>query len=255
MSELATATRETLAALAASDRGLRRFGARTHRYELAPPLPADQVAALPDDLRELASTVGAGGAGPYYGWLPLARVLDRPTTAPRGVSTWQRALPIAHLGCGYAAVLPLDGDARGEIWLDARSVGLVRPIAPSFTAFYLDWIDRLAHAAWPEGYVPDGVCPLPNALGGYLAHCEAELGVEPGRLSGPALRDALVRLGPGSIVIAAGASALFLDDDPVDPCIVCARLVDQLAADGLARDVIAPGVEPLPIRPEPADLS
>ncbi|MDQ3370226.1 MAG: SMI1/KNR4 family protein, partial [Myxococcota bacterium] len=79
MSELAATIREALAALAASDRSLARFGANHHRYELAPPLDDAMASALeatlgaplPPDLRELATTLGAGGAGPYLGWIPL----------------------------------------------------------------------------------------------------------------------------------------------------------------------------------------
>jgi hypothetical protein len=146
-------------------------------------------------------------------------------------------------------VAALDGGARGEVWIDARAIGVTRAIQPSFTAFYLDWIDRLAHARWPEPHVPPGACPLAAALSGYLAHCEAERGVAAGTLAGEALRDALLRLGPGAIEVAAeSAVAWFDDDDRVDPCIACARLLDNLAADGLGRDVVAPGVPPRPLR-------
>ena len=37
-------------------------------------------------------------------------------------------------------------------------------------------------------------------------------------------------------------------DDRVDPCIACARLLDNLADDGLGRDVVAPGLPPRPLR-------
>jgi hypothetical protein len=256
VSELYATLREAVRALAAADPALRRFGASHHRYALAPPLAAAELAALehrlgaalPDELRGFAAEVGAGGAGPGYGVVPIDRAAAYVVAAPAG-APWTRGLPLAHLGCGYAAVAALDGSARGELWIDARAIGVTRPIHPSFTAFYLDWIDRLAHARWPEPHVPPGACALAAALSGYLTHCEAEHGVAAGTLAGEPLRDALARLGPGAIEVAAeSAVAWFDDDDRVDPCIACARLLDNLAADGLGRDVVAPGVPPRPLR-------
>jgi hypothetical protein len=236
VSELWATAREAVRALAGTDPGLRRFGAAGHRYALAPPLGAAAIAEvearigeLPDELRGYASELAAGGAGPGYGIVPLA-----------------------HLGCGYAAVVALDGQARGEVWIDARAIGVARPIHSGMTALYLDWIDRLAHARWPEPHVPAGACALAAALSGYLARCEAEQGLAAGALAGPALREALERLGPGAIEIAAEASAggcdWFDDGDRVDPCIACARLIANLAGDGLRRDVVAPGALPRPLR-------
>jgi hypothetical protein len=255
VSELLATVREAVRALAVADPGRVRFGAARHGYELAPPLDAAALdalearleCALPDDVRAFAAGVGAGGAGPGYGVVPIDR-LSATLRAPPG-APWTRGVPVVHLGCGYTAVVALDGAARGEVWIDARAIGVVRPIHATFTAFYLDWIDRLAHARWPEPHVPPGVCPLAAALSGYLAHCETELGLPAGTLAGPALNDALSRLGPGAIEIAADAAAPWFDDgDRVDPCIACARLVDNLAADGLRRDVVAPGLPPRPLR-------
>ena len=262
MSELATTVREALASLARADRGCRRFGAAHHRYQLAPPLSPDALDGLartlgdelPADLRAFVGEVGSGGAGPAHGWLPIARAVDHVIAAPPGVRAWTRALPLAHLGCGYAAVLPLDGEARGSVWIDARVLDLVAPIDGSFTGFYLDWIDRLARGAWPEGHVPPGACALAAALSGYLGVCEQRRGLAAGSLAGEPLRAALAELGPGAIELAAEASpGLFEPGDRVDPCLVCARLLDTLAADGLGHDVVAPGVPPLPLRPPRAD--
>jgi len=256
VSELFATVREAVRALAAADAGLRRFGASHHRYELRAPLAAAELpglearlgAELPDDLRGFVAEVGAGGAGPGYGIVPLDRAAPYVVAAPPD-APWTRSLPLAHLGCGYTAVAVLDGGARGEVWIDARAIGVTGPIHPSFTAFYLDWIDRLAHARWPEPHVPVGACALAAALSGYLAHCEAERGLATDTLAGEALRDALSRLGPGAIEVAAESSvAWFADGDRVDPCIACARLIDTLAADGLRRDVVAPGVPPRPLR-------
>jgi hypothetical protein len=258
VSELWATARDAVRALAAADPALRRFGASVHRYELAPPLDAAAVAALehrlgaalPDELRALVTELGAGGAGPGYGIVPMngtGPIVAAPAGAP-----WSRGLPLAHLGCGYTAVVALDGRARGEVWIDARAPGVVRPIQPGVTALYLDWIDRLAHARWPEPHVPAGACALAAALSGYLARCEADAGVTAGLLAGAALRDALSRLGPGAIEIGAEASPWFDDGDRVDPCIACARLIENLAGDGLRRDVVAPGALPRPQRRAPA---
>ncbi|HMG24364.1 MAG TPA: hypothetical protein VK607_23675 [Kofleriaceae bacterium] len=257
MSELWSTAREAVAALAAADPALRRFGAAAHRYALAPPLTAAALAAaearlgaaLPDELRGFATELTAGGAGPGYGIVPLDRAAAYPVAAPAG-APWTRGLPLAHLGCGYTAVAALDGDARGEIWIDARAIGVVRAIHPGMTALYLDWIDRLAHARWPDPHIPAGACALAAALSGYLARCEAELGIAAGALAGPALRDALSRLGAGAIEIAAESAVAWFDPgDRVDPCIACARLIEDLAADGLRGDVEAPGAQPRPLRP------
>jgi hypothetical protein len=263
VSELWATARDAVRALAAADPALRRFGAPVHRYELAPPLDAAAVAGLerrlgaplPDDLREMVTELGAGGAGPGYGIVPVDLTLGLTAgcvvVAPAG-APWSRGLPLAHLGCGYTAVVALDGDARGEVWIDARAIGVVRPIQPGVTALYLDWIDRLARARWPEPHVPAGACALAAALSGYLARCEAEAGAPAGTLGGAALRDALARLGPGAIEIAAEASPWFDGGDRVDPCIACARLIEDLAGDGLRRDAVAAGALPRPLRRPPA---
>jgi hypothetical protein len=258
VSELWATARDAVRALAAADPALRRFGASVHRYELAPALDAAAVAALehrlgaalPDDLRALVTELGAGGAGPGYGIVAVNAT--GPTVAAPADAPWSSGLPLAHLGCGYTAVVALDGRARGEVWIDARAIGVVRRIQPDATALYLDWIDRLAHARWPEPHVPAGACALAAALSGYLARCEADAGVPTGMLAGAALRDALSRLGPGAIEIAAEASPWFDDGDRVDPCIACARLIENLAGDGLRRDVVAPGALPRPQRRAPA---
>ncbi len=230
MSELAATLRETLAALAAGDRNLRRFGAAHHRYELAPPLAEAALATieralgpLPEDLRELAITAGDGGAGPYHGWLPSPRAAELVYAASPG-----RAIPVSHLGCGYAAIVILDGDLRGQVWLDARALGIVTPIAPSFAAFYLDWIEHLAHDRPPAAHVPPGACALAHALGGYLGLCEQRHGLEPGTIAGDPLRAALAELGPGAIAIGAERSPLYPDGTHVAPCIACATLLENL---------------------------
>lgn len=258
MTELARTIRDAVAAIAAGDPELRRFGAAHHRYQLAPADPAtldrlraalgepaaaagarasDPAAPAIDELFEIAAIAGGGGAGPGYGWIAIERALDAVIAAPPGVTAWQRALAVAHLGCSQVAVLALDGAARGEVWLDARAAGVVRPIFPGLTAWYADWIERLARGKWPAAYLPPDACALPAALTGYLAAYERAHELAEGTLAGPALAEALAQLGPGAIAIA-GAPPLFAPDDRVDPCVGCARLLENL---GLSPRVVAPG--------------
>jgi hypothetical protein len=257
VSELHTRMREILAALAASDPSCKRFGAARHQYERLPPLTDIELSQFEErlgghlpaacaDYLDHVTRFSAGGVGPYYGLLPAQRAaayVQKRTRPPQ----LARALPIAHLGCGYFAMMPIDGPAAGQIWLDAVPIDLQQLIAPSFTAFYLDWIDRVANNQWLDGHVPIGHCALQAALTGYLHVCEEGLGLAPGQLAGAQLRDALGGLSSGSIQIAA-EGPLFHEGDTVDPCIHCARMLVNLVEDGLAPDVVAPGVPPLPAR-------
>jgi hypothetical protein len=143
--------------------------------------------------------------------------------------------------------MPIEGPGAGQIWLDARPLGLSELMYPSFTTFLLDWIDRVANNQWLQSPVPIGQCALQAALTGYLHVCEEELGLASGQLAGAALRDALAGLGAGAIQIAA-EGPLFAEGDTVDPCITCARMLANLVEDGLAPDVVGPGVPPLPAR-------
>jgi hypothetical protein len=221
VSELVTLLHEAVASLAASDKALKRFGARAHRYRLEPPKYAARE--WPDDLCEFVSTFASGGAGPYYG-VQLGAVYD---------FGGMRALPVAHMGCGYAAVVALES---GAVWIDASAIDVRAPMHASFTAYYLDWIDRLANNTLPEAFVPPGQCALALALGGYLGVHEQRLGLQPGMIGGQALKDALAQLKPGAIEITAQQSPLFADGTRVPPCIACARLLANL---GLDESVVA----------------
>jgi hypothetical protein len=228
VTELDPTVRALLDELAASDPSCKRFGARAHRYRLSPAWPD---AAGPDDYRRFVADIGAGGAGPLYGLIDARAATAHPIAGP-----WGSGIAIAHAGCGYAIVL-----ADGGVWIDARAIGVVEPIAPSFTAYYVTWLDRLARNQLPDAHVPAGRCALANALGGYLGVCEQRLGLAAGTIAGDDLREALAALGPGAIAIAADRSPLFVDGEPVDPCLACACLVDNL---GLGAEVVAAGATP-----------
>ncbi|MEW2120521.1 SMI1/KNR4 family protein [Streptomyces sp. NPDC005474] len=73
------------------DPGRERFGAATHRYELAPALPEAEIREfetshgidLPTAYRSFLTEVGAGPAGPGHGLMPLA--VPRPETGEEGL--------------------------------------------------------------------------------------------------------------------------------------------------------------------------
>jgi hypothetical protein len=69
--------------LAASDPGLKLFGADKHKYHLAPTLSNEEVShleaqykmTLPEGYRRFLLEVGDGGAGPYYGLHSLSEAI------------------------------------------------------------------------------------------------------------------------------------------------------------------------------------
>ncbi|MFC9227489.1 SMI1/KNR4 family protein [Streptomyces decoyicus] len=73
--------------MAARDPKRLRFGADTHRYALAPPLPRAEIRAfeeahgieLPPEYRSFTAEVGNGPAGPGHGLMPLTAPARRPT--------------------------------------------------------------------------------------------------------------------------------------------------------------------------------
>ena len=253
--EYATTMREAIAAIAAADPRLRRFGAGGHHYALGATLDEARVSAieaaaqiqLPAAYRRHVLLVGDGGAGPGYGLLPLEHLAQFGIMRGDGdASSWRGVIALAHLGCGQLASLMVNGPHAGSVWLDARSVGLGTALLyDSFDAFMLDWIIRVTSGELPRAHVPAGLCVFPNLLSSYISQSEQQLGIASGELAGDALRETLAALPSHGIALAAaGTDPCFALGDPLDPCIACATLIEQLAVNGLQRDVLAPGVPP-----------
>ena len=75
--------RQKLAQLKKKDTTFQIFGASTHKYDLAPPVPEEQILAfekahqisLPTEYRAFLLEIGGGGAGPHYGLTAFAECL------------------------------------------------------------------------------------------------------------------------------------------------------------------------------------
>jgi hypothetical protein len=133
--------RQKLAQLKKTDTIFQIFGASTHKYDLAPPVPEEQIRAfekahqisLPTEYRAFLLEIGGGGAGPHYGLTAFAECLghadrDEPFSL-------QTAFPYTNYwnvknDCGYNTLLIVSGTERGTIWLDGRvSDGGIGPLS------------------------------------------------------------------------------------------------------------------------------
>ncbi|WP_031173899.1 SMI1/KNR4 family protein [Streptomyces durhamensis] len=166
--------------MAARDPEWHRFGADTHRYELAPRLPEAEIRAfeeshgiaLPVEYRSFVAEVGDGPAGPCQGLMPLTvprpeagegwavdgeweedRLPGRlaepfPLTeplpgrigAPADALT-RGTLMLAEQGCGMFIRLVLQGPRAGEVWQIDPDWGGFVPVSPSFRTWYTDWLE------------------------------------------------------------------------------------------------------------------
>jgi hypothetical protein len=157
-----------LTQLKSADTQLEVFGAKTHAYQLNARLSERRLRLfekkhgiiLPPEYRNFLSQIGNGGAGPYYGLLPLEKgnfadisekkatefiVLSTPFLHTKAWNkTWEPSditdektleylendyfdpkwspgmLRIAHAGCGIAINLIVNGPEYGNIWVDSR---------------------------------------------------------------------------------------------------------------------------------------
>jgi hypothetical protein len=142
-----TAIRDRIALLAAIDRDRQVFGAANHDFAFGSQLSESELASieartgeLPGEYRALVATLGATGAGPYYGLLPPELVDGN--------------IVLAEQGCGGRSLLVLQGAHRGEVWSDwTREQGAISPEAKSVYAWYEAWLDR-AMLEWVDRAAP-----------------------------------------------------------------------------------------------------
>ena len=215
-------------------------GALHHRHVLAPPLAAEQVAAveaqigpLPADYRDFLASVAGSGAGPGYGLLsPLAEVqlafaagqfdwIDG--EAPRGTAAG--AVCLAHAGCGVMWLLVVTGRHRGEVWVDARSAdGKGHRCAASFAAWYRDWLTSAVRGASPWIQWDAGRCATAGVISKMMQALERD------GVVGHAMRTELAKLDRGAISVMSAGGSYFAPKTPLNPCEGCVDLVASITA-------------------------
>ncbi len=180
-------------------------GWAAHRGVLAPPLSPPALAALgelPADYARFLGEVSSGGAGPGYGLLPPAASAAYAAGGFSEDGPLRGVVVLGTGGCDTVWVLVRRGPRAGEVWMDRATAGERRRVAPSFTAWYADWLadavaGRFGRVDWEAAR-----CVTPDLLGQWAAA---------GRKPLPA----------GAIVLSSGGSALAADGAPVDPCPAC----------------------------------
>jgi tetratricopeptide (TPR) repeat protein len=267
--------RAGVAELGAHDPDFEQFGAATHRYTLDPPLPDGVLGELerasgvklPVDYATFVTRVGARGAGPGYGLLPLDvpaqlallagefpyRRPLRPTRRKLEAEELEAVekplggvVALAHHGCDYLSFLVVRGPRAGSVWIDLRAAGLgLVPTHDSFSDWYRDWLRATAGGEWPELPIEPGICAIFQLITGYLHAAEQKLGLAPGSLTEEQTRVALGELPAGSVGAVAQKSFYYDDDDGIPPCPVCEHMFAYFIEHRLLRpEQIRPGVAP-----------
>lgn len=157
--ERITVIKKKLDLLRLIDRNFSVFGSEFHRYNFNPCLTEEQIQEfeqtegirLPKEYRSFLMHIGNGGAGPYYGILPLSEYnfhynehiyedIDKSFLAyefpfkekwkpirsqsDEEIATEDKhgaygTLCVCHEGCGYCFLLVVTGEEKGNIWFDA----------------------------------------------------------------------------------------------------------------------------------------
>jgi hypothetical protein len=159
--------------------GLTCFGSNQHRFRLNRCLSESAISKfevkhrvrLPEDYREFLLRVGNGGAGPYYGLLPLEKWADammedhpdylaRPSPLrpdmPADIrweetlqcpweELFQGTLALSHHGCAYYALLVVTGSFRGRVvYINLDCCGAPYFVLDEdFVSWYERWLDEL----------------------------------------------------------------------------------------------------------------
>lgn len=227
-------------------------GWQHHGGVLGAPLSPGELAAveaslgaLPADYRSYLLDVARSGAGPGYGLLPptspfqarLAAGDFAWTDGDEGAADPHGVLALAHAGCAVMWYLVLRGAHRGEVWVDARSSdGHVGRVAPSFDAWYRDWLgsavrNSASFIAWDPT-----CCSTAHALVQFVESVRNE-GVADADLADVMAK----RVGARSFALATAGGPGFARGQAINPCQGC---IQTVANCGLEPSVFAPGVEP-----------
>ncbi len=157
-----TAIRDRIALLASIDRDRQVFGAANHNFAFAGPLSETalstieaRIGELPREYRALVATLGAAGAGPYYGLLsPEPPQNADPSRELGATNPLDGTIVLAEQGCGGRSLLVVRGAHRGEVWSDwTREQGTLSPEAKNVYAWYEAWLDR-AMLEWVDRAAP-----------------------------------------------------------------------------------------------------
>jgi HEAT repeat protein len=157
------------------------FGKEKHAFRLNPVLSEQAIQAfeqkhrvsLPEDYRDFLQQAGNGGAGPFYGILPLEEYaslfhcdLSSPSPlCPASTSGWSKqkidppdvelpdppddwlngSLALVNQGCAYCAVLIVTGPSRGRVvYVNLDTTDKVYFVHHrDFLSWYERWLDEL----------------------------------------------------------------------------------------------------------------
>ncbi|MFI1172843.1 SMI1/KNR4 family protein [Streptomyces melanogenes] len=159
--------RDKLAKITANPHRSRSLGEDKHQFHLGPPLSEERVQSfetdhgieLPSAFRAFLTQLGATGASPLYGLLPLEQYElftmdpEPAASAPRGFTPLEQRqhhddlfLHIIEAGCSDLVLLGITGPLSGRI-LTGNSDGFWGPdLSPAadFIAWYELWLDDMA---------------------------------------------------------------------------------------------------------------
>lgn len=154
------------------DRGCTVFGAQRHRYELKPTVSERQVVAfekkinvaVPPGLRAFYTTIGDGGAGPFYGLYGMSELNRRSPAKPypgitslRALGAQKKAQPakmiqaniapsrltgllaVLTAGCGIYSAVVCTGDVGRIVHFDDDGIS---ETDDTLVDLYLEWLDK-----------------------------------------------------------------------------------------------------------------